>query len=78
MSDSETTSEAPATEATANLPVPVRQQPAGGVKEFVREHPVLVVAGGIAVGALAAALIRGATAKRVSRGANHLARRPRR
>jgi len=73
MSDTETTPEADVGEATANLPVPVGQQPAGGVKDFVREHPVLVVAGGLAVGALAAALIPRRNREKVAKGANHFA-----
>lgn len=61
-----------------NLPVMVRgeaRQPTAAetVTGFVREHPVLVVAGGLAAGILAAGLFPRRNRKRVKDSANHLA-----
>lgn len=50
------------------------EQPAGRtITEFVREHPVLVVAGGLAAGLLAGALLHGGTRRRLLRGGAALA-----
>jgi uncharacterized membrane protein YebE (DUF533 family) len=43
------------------------------VTDFVREHPLLVVAGGIAIGAVAAALLPRGTARKLAKNAVHLA-----
>lgn len=73
MTDTDTTPETGETVETANLPVPVDQAPAAGARGFVRDHPGLVIAGGLVVGALAAALLPRRNRERVSRGASHIA-----
>ena len=54
--------------------VPVRaDSPVKPVTDFVRDHPVLVLAGGLAAGVLAAAFIPRRNRTRIARGASHLA-----
>lgn len=75
-------SEADPIPATAVTPIgqapvedalPVEQSTADKAKAFVREHPVLLVAGGLVLGAAAAALLRGRSGNRRTTGS--LARR---
>jgi len=55
------------------MPGRTREESAKAVVDFVRDHPLLVIAGGIAVGAVAAAFIPRGTTRRLARRAASLA-----
>lgn len=72
--------EAPATESgnasentEAHLPVVNQPGKASGLACFARENPGLVIAGGVALGLLAGALIPKRNRQRIASGASHLA-----
>jgi len=64
---------AEAKDSAAQLPARDQSDPVARAGSFVREHPVLVIAGGLAIGALAAALLPKGNRSRVLRGAVTLA-----
>lgn len=74
----ETKTDATATNQTSGNVIPLPTQPEKGPREavtqFVRDHPVMVIAGGLAIGLIAAAVIprraRRSVAGRASRLAN--------
>ena len=54
-----------------SLPARIKDDPRGTLSQLVREHPVLVVAGGVAIGAVIAALLpKGTTRKVAARAAS--------
>jgi hypothetical protein len=55
-----------------DLPARTNDSPQRKASDFVREHPVLIVAGGVALGALAAALLPKSTRRRLTRRAGGL------
>jgi len=60
-------------ESTVQLPTPIRHQSDRPALQFVKDHPVLTVAGGIVAGALAAALIPRRNREYVTRRSSVLA-----
>lgn len=68
--DLETTPQANGAEGVATPP---SQGAVRATGDFVRDHPLLVVAGGIAIGAVVAALLPRGTGRRVARRAVQLA-----
>ena len=68
---SETSDETLPTKVTAQAPPPVapHRDPQERLSELMRQHPVLVVGGGLALGVLASALLPRGAARRLARGA---------
>lgn len=63
----------PTSDNVVNLPNRLRDDPKAAVGDFVRDHPLLVLAGGVAVGVLVSSLLPKGAARRMAGRAVNLA-----
>ncbi|MCB2078865.1 MAG: hypothetical protein KDE55_14355 [Novosphingobium sp.] len=61
------------TDNVVRLPATLKENPTGAVADFVRKHPVMVIAGGLAIGAIAASLLPKGTGRKIAKRAVDLA-----